>query len=258
MDHSFQQSLGNNISLLRQKASRHSITGVSIAFTAIFIATMLSAYVTSGEISFQSVFNAQKTNMVLWILDAMPFIFAIWGQYVSSMVSSEAGEMIFNQTKDLRKHSTLLEQKAAYEATRPHTTCSEARQNRPRSGHRGPGTFRHFPLFLRPAINPVSVSWRRLRQTRDLYGAEPGSSRTNGSGPRPGLADDPLRSPSTAETSATARYGPGLQRLRSWPESAWRGRSGRPVRSRWCRPCAAGYRGGTRSHDVQWPGHQLG
>ncbi len=117
MDYTFQQSLGSNISLLRQKASRHSITGVSIAFAAIVIATMLSAYVTSKEISFQSVFNAQKTNMVLWVLDAMPFIFAIWGQYVSSMVSSEAGEMIFNQTRDLRKHSALLEQKAAYEAT---------------------------------------------------------------------------------------------------------------------------------------------
>ncbi len=117
MDHSFQQSLGNNISLLRQKASRHSITGVSIAFAAIVIATLLSAYVTSSEISFQSVFKAQKTNMVLWILDVMPFVFAIWGQYVSSLVSTEAGEMIFNQTRDLRKHSALLEQKAAYEAT---------------------------------------------------------------------------------------------------------------------------------------------
>ncbi len=117
MDHSFQQSLGNNISLLRQKASKHSITGVYIAIAAILIATMSSAYVTTNEISFQSVFNAQKTNMVLWFLNAMPFIFAIWGQYVSSILSNEAGEMIFNQTRDLREQSALLKQKAAYEAT---------------------------------------------------------------------------------------------------------------------------------------------
>lgn len=117
MDHSSQQSLGSNISLLRQQASKHSIKGVYIAVVAICIATILSAYLTNGEITFQSVYNAQKTNMVLWILDAMPFVFAIWGQYVSSMVSNEAGAMIFNQTNDLRKQSALLEKQAAHQAT---------------------------------------------------------------------------------------------------------------------------------------------
>lgn len=122
MEHSFHQSLGNNTSLLRQKASRHSITGVYIATAAILIATMSSAYVTDNEISFQSVFNAQKTNMVLWFLDAMPFLFAIWGQYVSSMISNAAGKMIFDQTIDLRKQSALFEQKAAHEATHDSVT----------------------------------------------------------------------------------------------------------------------------------------
>ncbi len=117
MDHFTQQSLGNNISLLRQKASKHSITGVYIATAAIFIATAISGYLTSGEISLNAMFNAQKTNMALWFLDAMPFIFAVWGQYVSSMLSDEAGAMVFNQTNDLRKQSALLEKKAAHQAT---------------------------------------------------------------------------------------------------------------------------------------------
>ncbi len=117
MDHFAQQSLGSNISLLRQKASKHSITGVYIATAAILIASVISGYLTSGEVSLNAVFNAQKTNMVLWFLDAMPFIFAIWGQYVSSMLSNEAGAMIFNQTNDLRKQSALLEKKAAHQAT---------------------------------------------------------------------------------------------------------------------------------------------
>ncbi len=117
MDHSSQNSLGSNISLLRQKASRHSIVGVYIALAAILIATVVSGYLTSGKISFQSCVTAQKTNMVLWVLDAMPFIFAIWGQYVSSMLSSEAGAMVFSQTNDLRERSVLLEQKAAHQAT---------------------------------------------------------------------------------------------------------------------------------------------
>ncbi len=47
----------------------------------------------------------------------MPFIFAIWGQYGSSMLSHEAGAMVFDQTNDLRKQSALLEQKAAHQAT---------------------------------------------------------------------------------------------------------------------------------------------
>ncbi len=110
-------SLSSNVSLLRQKASRHSITGVNIAVASILIATSASAYMTSGELSIRSFTTAQKTNMVLWVLDAMPFIFAIWGQYVSSMISNEAGTIIFNQTNTLRKQSTLLQQKAIFHAT---------------------------------------------------------------------------------------------------------------------------------------------
>ncbi len=117
MEHIAQQSLGSNISLLQQKASKHSITGVYIAVAAILIASVISGYLMSGEISLNAVFNAQKTNMALWFLDAMPFIFAFWGQYVSTMLSSEAGAMIFKQTKDLRKQSALLEKKAAHQAT---------------------------------------------------------------------------------------------------------------------------------------------
>ena len=117
MDHSFQQTLGKNISLLRQKASRHSIIGVTIAVAAILIATFVSGYMLTGEISLTSIATVQKTNKVLWVLDAMPFLFAFWGQYVSSVLSEEAGTMIVNQTKDLRQQSALLEQRAAHQAT---------------------------------------------------------------------------------------------------------------------------------------------
>jgi diguanylate cyclase (GGDEF)-like protein len=117
MDHSIQQILGSNVSLLRQKASRHSINGVYIAIAAIVFATLMSGYMMSGEISLTAVYTTQKTNGVLWFLDAMPFLFAFWGQYVSSLLSREAGTMIFNQTKDLRRQSALLEQKAVHQAT---------------------------------------------------------------------------------------------------------------------------------------------
>ena len=117
MDYSSRQLLNSNVSLLRQKASKHSIKGVNIGLAAILIATMASGYLASGEISLSSVCMAQKTNMVLWFLDAMPFIFAIWGQYGSTLLSHEAGAMVFDQTNALRKKSVFLEQKAAHQAT---------------------------------------------------------------------------------------------------------------------------------------------
>lgn len=98
-----QRSLVSNVSLLKQKASKHSITGVLIACSTIIIATVLSGYFDDGDIGIEAFAKAQQSNMVLWFLDAMPFIFAFWGQYVSSIISHEAGAMVIDQTNELRK-----------------------------------------------------------------------------------------------------------------------------------------------------------
>jgi len=111
------QNFSNNASLLRQKASRLSIYGVLIALATIVIATMLSGYFTDGEISLASVTKAQKTNIVLWILNTMPFVFAFWGQYVSFILSREASTMIIDQTCELRAQTERIQKKAAHEAT---------------------------------------------------------------------------------------------------------------------------------------------
>jgi diguanylate cyclase (GGDEF)-like protein len=103
--------------MLNQKASKHSIIGAIIAIIAIIAATILSGYFSFGEITFAAFLKAQKTNMALWFLDSMPFIFAIWGQYVSSMLSYEAGAMVLDQTNELRSHTAALEKKADHEAT---------------------------------------------------------------------------------------------------------------------------------------------
>jgi len=110
-------ALSMNASLLKGKASKHSITGVIIAFATIVCATVLSGYFSFGEISLNAFLKAQKTNMVLWFLDLMPFIFAFWGQYVGSMISYEAGAMVVDQTNELRSQTVALEKKAAHEAT---------------------------------------------------------------------------------------------------------------------------------------------
>ena len=106
-----------NFSILKQKASKHSVLGGMIAIAAIIMASVASGYSITGEVSLDAIVKAQKTNVVLWFLNVMPFVFAIWGQYVSSMLSSEASTMVIEQTNELRKQSQLLEQKAAYDAT---------------------------------------------------------------------------------------------------------------------------------------------
>jgi len=103
--------------MLRQKASKHSVIGVVIAVSAIVLASIISGYSLTGEVSLDAVVKAQKTNVVLWFLNTMPFIFALWGQYVSTMITSQASVLVMEQTHELRKQSELLQQRAAYDAT---------------------------------------------------------------------------------------------------------------------------------------------
>ena len=110
-------AFGNNAKLLQSKASRHAVTGAVIAGAAAVVATILSSYFNEGGISFEAVMASQRHNMVLWILDAMPFIFPIWGQYVSSLLSYEASAMVLDQTNELRTYTIALEQKATHDST---------------------------------------------------------------------------------------------------------------------------------------------
>ena len=101
--------LTGNVSLLKAKASGPAIYGVLIASAAIVIATLLSSYFHYGEISAFNILQAQKNNMALWLLNAMPFIFAFWGQYISSIMASAAGALVMDQTEELRSRTSDLE-----------------------------------------------------------------------------------------------------------------------------------------------------
>jgi diguanylate cyclase (GGDEF)-like protein len=111
------QSLGNNARLLQSKASKHAIMGTVVAVAAIIIATLLSSFFNEGGIRLDALVKTQKNNMVLWVLDAMPFIFAFWGQYVSSILSYEASALVMDQTNELRAYTSALEQKVTHDAT---------------------------------------------------------------------------------------------------------------------------------------------
>jgi diguanylate cyclase (GGDEF)-like protein len=114
--------LANNVELLKGKASKYAFYGVFIALAAILIATSLVSYYNTGTITLAGIIEAQKDNGALWLLDLMPFFFAFWGQYVSSVMAYEASAMVIDQTSELRAHTTMLEQQAMHDVTHDHLT----------------------------------------------------------------------------------------------------------------------------------------
>lgn len=111
------QSLLSNVTIMKSQVTRYAVFGTLIAVAALLLATLINAYIQSGEITIETLILAQQTNVTLWFLDAMPFIFAFWGQYTSTIIAYEASSMVVEQTQDLRNLTLALEHKAAYEAT---------------------------------------------------------------------------------------------------------------------------------------------
>ncbi len=116
------QSFTSNVELLKGKVSKYAYYGVSIGMVAITIATVLVSYYNNGTVTLAGIIQAQKTNPLLWLLDLMPFFFAFWGQYVSSMMAYEASAMVIDQTSELRAQTTALEQQAMHDVTHDHLT----------------------------------------------------------------------------------------------------------------------------------------
>lgn len=106
-----------NVNLLKGLASKTAYIGAVIAFTSIIIATLLVCYFATGSISLSGIVEAQRTNFGLWILDSLPLIFALWGQYAGTIIAYQAGSMILNQTNELRSKTTTLEKQAVYSST---------------------------------------------------------------------------------------------------------------------------------------------
>lgn len=117
MDKIMGHTLKNNVRLMKSSVTKYAVYGVLIALLAIIIATLTTCYLDYGKISLHGIMEAQKTNMTLWVLDAMPFIFAFWGQYVSSMIAYEAGTMVIDQTQELRQQTVALEHQVMHDST---------------------------------------------------------------------------------------------------------------------------------------------
>ncbi len=111
------ETLAGTARLLKARANRHALYGVIIAALCIAAASLLAAFMNSGAVSVEALIEAQRSNYALWILDAMPFVFAVWGQYAGSLMAYEAGAAVVDQTNELRAQAEAAERRMTYEAT---------------------------------------------------------------------------------------------------------------------------------------------
>lgn len=102
------KQLTDPLALLHTRTSRTAVQGTLVASTAVIIATLLAAYVQTGGISLGSISTAQSSNSALWLLDLMPFAFAFWGQYVSNLVTREAGNAVIDHTHALWEQNQAM------------------------------------------------------------------------------------------------------------------------------------------------------
>lgn len=110
-------TLTDSVRLLKTKASRHAIYGALIAIGAIVFATLLVAQYAHQRLGPNEIVSAQVNSPVLWVLDALPFVFAFWGQYVSTMIAYQAGAMVIDQTSELQAQVSTLEHQTQHGIT---------------------------------------------------------------------------------------------------------------------------------------------
>jgi len=109
--------LNENVRILKSEVSKTAYQGVLIAVSSIIIASFLVSFVSTGALTLDGIIDAQQNNFVLWVLDTVPFVFGLWGQYSGSIIAYQAGAMIFDQTQELRNRTEKLEKHASYIST---------------------------------------------------------------------------------------------------------------------------------------------
>ncbi|MHB8534604.1 MAG: response regulator [Sulfuricaulis sp.] len=100
------QRLAEDLLLLRERASKYAMYGVLIASASVVVATLLVSYVMVDGITLEGIILAQTTNIALWTVDSMPFLFALWGQFASFRMARDADDLVQHKTQSLREALT--------------------------------------------------------------------------------------------------------------------------------------------------------
>lgn len=106
---SSQLKLAQLSTLLKQRANKYAVLGLSIALLAVCLGTLAACYVAYGRVGIGLIAQVQISNPALWLLDAMPWLFAFWGQYVGTELAYNASALVFDETQDLRTRASTLE-----------------------------------------------------------------------------------------------------------------------------------------------------
>jgi len=107
--------------LLRSKTNRYAWYGLSIALLAIAAASVLAARAAYGEASWDTIWRAHTQNPALWLLDLMPLAFVVWGQYIGTVLSFQAGALLIDETNALREQATILQHELERAPVEGHT-----------------------------------------------------------------------------------------------------------------------------------------
>jgi diguanylate cyclase (GGDEF)-like protein len=108
--------LTRNANLLRSRVNRHGLYGLAVSLVIVVSATAVVSLQITGRISLEGMLLAQRENFALRVLDLLPIVFTIWGQYMGTLMAYHAGAIILEQTDDLRAETTAWKVKSAHEA----------------------------------------------------------------------------------------------------------------------------------------------
>ncbi|WP_020650417.1 EAL domain-containing protein [Solimonas variicoloris] len=116
------QSLDRMAGLLRGRANRYAWMGLVVALLAILAATLLSCQYEHGDYTIGGLLDVQQNNPALWALDLMPIAFLIWGQYIGSVMSYQAGALVLDETRELRDEANRLQYELSRQSVAGHAT----------------------------------------------------------------------------------------------------------------------------------------
>lgn len=89
--------------ILRERATTYALAGTAIAVIAVILGTLLVCVQVYDGITLDNIQRAHRENVAIWALDAMPFLFGLWGQYANLRMAREAGSLMQSGTEQLRQ-----------------------------------------------------------------------------------------------------------------------------------------------------------
>lgn len=97
----------------RSRVSRYAYYGLAVALAAVLLATVCAVALAGEPLTLANLYDAQSGNPALLVMDAMPFVFALWGQYVHVLLSHEAGDTLSDDQAESRRSDKIALQAEA-------------------------------------------------------------------------------------------------------------------------------------------------